>query len=76
MTEESVVYRIQIGVHLDHEWSEWFDGMEITYAENSDTFLTGVVKDQALLYGVLAKLHNLGLPLISVTCLSDPVKDN
>jgi hypothetical protein len=62
-------------MHLDREWSEWFEAMEITYVKNGDTFLTGVIKDQAMLHGVLARLHNLGLPLISVTRLQDRAED-
>jgi hypothetical protein len=76
METEPAAYCIKIGAHLDHEWSEWFDGMEVTYAENGDTFLTGAVNDQAMLYGVLTKLCNLGLQLISVTRLSDRAEDD
>ena len=70
------IYRIKMATHLDHQWSEWFEGMEITYTEDGGTFLTGGVKDQAMLYSVLTKLHNLGLQFISITCLPDPADDD
>jgi hypothetical protein len=76
METEPAVYCIKIGAYLDHEWSEWFEGMEVTYAANGDTFLTGAVNDQAMLYSVLTKLYNLGLQLISVTRLSDRAEDD
>lgn len=75
MEPEPIVYRIRVGADLDCEWSEWFENMEITHSKNGDTFLTGAAKDQAMLYGVLAKLHNLGLPLISVRRLPDKAED-
>jgi hypothetical protein len=76
MEPEPVIYRIRVGAHLDHEWSEWFGGMHVTYAENGDSFLTGAIKDQAMLYGVLTKLYNLGLQFISVTPLPDPTEND
>ena len=69
MKPKLAIYRIRIGAHLDPQWSEWFEGLEITYAEDGDTFLTGEVKDQAMLYGVLAKLQTLDLPLVSLLCV-------
>lgn len=76
MEPETIIYCIRVGAHLDCGWSEWFDAMEITYAKNGDTVLTGAIKDQAMLYSVLAKLHNLGLPLISVARLQDDLEDD
>lgn len=60
-------YEIRIKGHLDEHWSEWFDNMTITYDEDDNTILSGPIADQAALYGLLKKVHNLGLPLISVT---------
>jgi hypothetical protein len=62
------MHRVEIRVKgcLDLEWSEWFDGFEITFTDQNDTILTGAVPDQAALYGLIAKLRDLGLELISV----------
>ena len=76
MEHEPIVYCIRVSVHLDVGWSEWFERMEITYAKNGDTLLTGPIKDQAMLYGVLMKLHNLGLPLISVMPAQSTVEED
>ncbi|MEO1122581.1 MAG: hypothetical protein AAFX95_00735 [Cyanobacteria bacterium J06639_16] len=59
-------YEIRIKGHLDHRWSQWFEGFAIALKDNGETLLSGSVVDQAALYGVLIKVRNLGLPLISV----------
>ena len=51
---------------IDFNWSEWFEGMTIQHTDQDETILTGTVVDQAALYGLLTKLRNLGLSLISV----------
>jgi hypothetical protein len=61
-----VTYQIKIQGRLDEYWSEWFDDLTVTYDEQDDTILTGQVADQAALHGVLKKVRDLGLPLISV----------
>jgi hypothetical protein len=60
--------RVEIRVQgqLDKRWSEWFEGLAITHREEDETVLSGPVTDQAALYGLLAKLGALGLPLLSV----------
>ena len=65
------VYEIRVNGHLDGQWSEWFDGLEIINSENGVAVLSGEIVDQAALHGVLAKVRDLGLPLISVTSV-DP----
>ena len=60
------VYQIKIKGHLDHEWTNWFEGLTITLEEDGDTLLTGPVIDQAALHGLLKKVRDLGMPLISV----------
>ncbi len=60
------VYQIKVKGHLDEHWSEWFDGLTLTYDAHDDTILKGPVIDQSGLYGLLKKAHNLGLTLISV----------
>jgi hypothetical protein len=63
---QPVVYKIRIKGHLDERWSEWFDDLTITLEENGETLLTGPVADQAELHGLLKKIRDLGLVLISV----------
>ena len=62
-----MVYQIRITGHLGREWTDWFEGLAITLEANGDTLLTGPVVDQAALHGVLKKVRDLGLPLVSVT---------
>jgi hypothetical protein len=63
---ESGLYEIRLKGHLDDRWADWFGGMTITLKDNGDTLLTGSVIDQAALYGLLRKVRDLGLPLLSV----------
>jgi hypothetical protein len=60
------VYRIRVKGSLDRKWSDWFDGFTITPQANDETLLTGPVADQAALHGLLGKIRDLGLPLLSV----------
>ena len=60
------IYQIRIKGHLDPRWSAWFDGLTVTPTENAETILAGPLVDQAALYGVLAKVRDLGLELLSV----------
>ena len=60
------LYEIRVEGHLADRWSDWFEGLTIRNEANGDTILTGLLADQAALYGVLAKIHNLNLNLISV----------
>jgi hypothetical protein len=59
-------YQIRVRGYLDREWAAWFDGLAITHAEDGDTVLDGPVADQAALHGLLAKIRDLGLSLVSV----------
>ena len=63
---QPVVYQIRIKGHLDHQWADWFDGLTIMLNNNGDTLLTGPVVDQAALHGLLRKVRDLGMPLLSV----------
>jgi hypothetical protein len=66
-------YEIRIKGHLDKRWAAWFEGLTITLEDNGDTLLTGPVIDQAALHGLLKKVRDLGLPLVSVSPLEpDP----
>jgi len=60
-------YQIVVEGHLDREWSEWFEGLAITLADNGDTILSGPIVDQTALHGLLIKIRDLGLPLLSLT---------
>jgi hypothetical protein len=61
------IYQIRIKGHLGSQWSEWFEGQTITLEENGDTLITGPVVDQAALYGLLKKVRDIGLQLVSLT---------
>ena len=63
---EPGVYEIRLKGHLDAKWADWFDGLTITRADNGETLLHGTLIDQAALHGVLRKVRDLGLPLVSV----------
>lgn len=63
------VYQIKVKGHLDKVWSDWFEGLTITPEANDETLLSGLVVDQAALYGLLKKIRDLGLLLISVNRL-------
>jgi hypothetical protein len=59
-------YRFRVKGHIESQWDDWFSGLSIMCDANGDTVLSGTVQDQAALYGILVKLHNLNLPLIAV----------
>ncbi len=62
----TAVYHVRVEGHLDLSWSEWLEGMTIVLLENGQTLLSGPVADQAALYGLLAKIRDLNLNLLSV----------
>ena len=66
---QPVVYQIRLKGHLDPQLTDWFEGLTITLEENGDTLLTGPVIDQAALHGLLKKVRDLGMPLVSVSPL-------
>ena len=61
-----MVYQVRLKGHLDDQWNDWFEGLAITLEKNGETILTGPLVDQAALHGLLKKIRDLGLPLISV----------
>ena len=67
-----MIYRIKVKGHLDRRWTEWFGGLTITLEDNGETLLTGQVADQAALHGLLRKVRDLGMPLISAIHVKPP----
>lgn len=70
MPDEPSSYQIRLKGHLGPQWAAYFDGFILTNSENGEALLTGVITDQAALHGVLAKIRDLGLPLLSVNRLA------
>ena len=71
--DQPMVYRIRIEGHLGPRWADWFGGMTITLEDNGDTLLNGPVVDQAALHGLLRKIRDLGMPLISAIRVKPPL---
>ncbi len=67
------VYQLRIAGHLDHHWSPWIGDLTLTHEDDGTTSLTGVVSDQAALHGLLTKIRDLGVTLISVAVI-DPAR--
>lgn len=65
-------YEIKIKGQFSLPWSEWFSGLEMTKLEDGITLLTGQLEDQAALYGLLKRIRDLNLTLISVSCKTPP----
>jgi hypothetical protein len=63
---QPAIYQIRIEGHLGRQWTDWFGGLTVTPADNGDTLLTGPVIDQAALHGLLKKVRDLGMTLLSV----------
>ena len=67
---QPMAYQIRIKGHLGRQWTDWFGGLAITLEDNGDTLLTGLIVDQAALHGLLRKVRDLGMPLVSVSSRS------
>ncbi len=70
--DEPMVYQIRIEGHLGSKWIAWFGDVSITLEDNGETLLTGPVVDQAALHGLLRKIRDLGMPLISAVRVKPP----
>ncbi len=64
---QPMIYQIRIEGHLGRHWTDWFEGLTITALDNGETLLTGPVVDQAALHGLLKKVRDGGMSLVSVT---------
>jgi hypothetical protein len=65
-SSQPLIYQIRLEGHLGQQWMDWFEGLTFTLEEGGDTLLTGPVVDQAALHGLLKKVRDSGLPLVSV----------
>ncbi|HKQ08077.1 MAG TPA: hypothetical protein VJ464_23325 [Blastocatellia bacterium] len=65
-TGQPTVYQIRVKGHLGAQWTDWFGGLAVALEDNGETLLTGPVADQAALHGLLRKVRDLGMPLVSV----------
>ncbi len=75
-TEPPIIYQIRIKGHLGRQWADRFDGLSITLENNGDTLLTGSVVDQAALHGILRRIRDLGIPLLSVNSVEPGPHDS
>jgi hypothetical protein len=69
------VYEIRLKGHLEARWEQWFDGLTITLEENGNTLLSGLLADQAALHGILKKVRDLSLTLLSVNTVEPDTKE-
>ncbi len=60
-------YEIRLTGHLDPHWAAWFDGLTVTRQDDGTTVISGLIADQAALHGLLQRVRDLGLPLVSIT---------
>ena len=74
-TSNAKVYEIRLKGHLEARWEQWFDGLSIMLEEDGDTLLSGPLPDQAALHGILKKVRDLGLTLLSVNSVEPDTKE-
>jgi len=73
--DQPMVYQIRIKGHVGRQRMDWFEGLTITLEENGNTLLTGTMVDQAALHGLLKKVRDLGMPLLSVSSIGSGSQD-
>ena len=74
-TSNAMVYEIRLKGHLEVRWERWFDGLTITLEENGNSLLSGPLADQAALHGILKKVRDLGLTLLSVNSVEPDTRE-
>ncbi len=74
-TSNAPYYEIRLKGHLEARWAEWFDGLAITLEDNGTTLLSGPLADQAALHGILKKVRDVGLTLLSVNSVAPDTKE-
>jgi len=74
--DKRAIYQIKVKANLDMKWSDWFDGFSIMPQTDNETLLTGPVADQSALHGLLAKVRDLGLPLLLVKRVGSQIGRN
>jgi hypothetical protein len=65
-------YQIRVGCEVDDRWAEWFEGLVLTRSVDGETTFCGMIRDQAALHGLLARIRDLGWPLVAVNRVSEP----
>jgi hypothetical protein len=73
--DKPTYYEIRVIGHLECNWADWFDGFTISNLENGEAVLSGLLPDQAALYGILNRISNLGIPLISVNAVPEEERE-
>lgn len=73
--DRPLIYQIRIRGHLGQPWQEWFEGLTLTLETDGNTLLTGPLADQAALYGILKKVSDLGMPLLSLSSTGSGSQD-
>jgi len=74
--DEAGIYEIRLAGLLEARWAVWFDGMTLTQASDGTTIIRGQITDQAALHGLLQRVRDLGLPLLSLTQTQQPTQKN
>ena len=74
-SSQHTIYKIRIKGQLDSLWTDWFEGLTITLEEDGNTLLNGPVIDQSALHGILKKIRDLGMPLLSVNSIETGTQD-
>jgi hypothetical protein len=73
--DRPMIYEIRIRGHLGQGWQDWFEGLTLTLETDGSTLLTGPVVDQAALHGILKKVRDLGMPLLSISSIRSGAQD-
>ncbi len=74
-SNQPIVYQIRIKGHLGQQWTSWFESLTNTLEEDGNTLLSGLMIDQSALHGILKKIRDLGMPLLSVNSVETGVQD-